>query len=312
MPMPVVRTRVFPGPQNLGLFAAEALGLFERHGVSAEIHITSGSDEQRTTLASGASQVIHSAVDNAVYMKDVAGLDVVIVSGGSNGMNHLVVRPGIGSYEDIRGKTVIVDAAFTAYAFQLYTMLALKGLNKGDYKVLPKGGATQRLQAMRESPDHVAAMLNPPWNFVALGEGYRSFGSAVGTIGAYQGDGTFALRAWAEANADALAGYLAAYIAGTRWARDPAHRPEATLLLAERLKIDRAIAAQSVEAAVGREGGLAVDARFDFEGFRNMLRIRESVAGTWDGRVPETERFLDLSYYQQALARLQDSAGGKP
>jgi ABC-type nitrate/sulfonate/bicarbonate transport system substrate-binding protein len=312
MAKPIIHTRVFPGPQNLGLFAAEARGLFERHGVEVDIRITVGSDEQRTTLANGTSQVIHSAVDNAVYMNDVAGLDVVIVSGGSNGMNHLVVRPEIGDYTDLRGKTVVVDAAFTAYAFQLYTILAMNGLKKGDYKVLPKGGAPQRLQAMRESRDHAAAMLNPPSNFLAVAEGYRTFGPAVKAIGPYQADGTFALREWAEANAEALTGYLAAYVEGTRWARRPANRTEAAQILERRLKIDPEIAARSVEAAVGPEGGLAVDARFDLEGFRNMLRIREKVAGTWQGRLPEPEKFLDFSYYDRALERLSDAADSKP
>jgi ABC-type nitrate/sulfonate/bicarbonate transport system substrate-binding protein len=299
-----IRTRVFPGPQNLALFVAEARGVFARHGVEADIRITVGSDEQRTALAEGTVEVIHSAVDNAVYMVEADGQDIVIVSGGSNGMNELVVRPEVRSYADLRGKTVVVDAAMTAYAFQLYTMLARHGLARGDYGVLPRGGATQRLQAMRESPDHAAAMLNPPWSFVAERDGFRSFGPATGALGRYQADGAFVRRAWAAEHGETLVRYLRAGIEGLRWASAPANRGEAAAILARRLGIEPAIAARSVEAAVGPGGGLAPDAAFDTDGFENMLAIRDAVAGTWGGKIPDPRKYLDLTYYQRALAGL--------
>lgn len=299
-----VRTKVFPGPQNLALFVAEAKGFFIRRGVEAQIGITVGSQEQRKGLAAGALDVVHAAVDNAVHAVEAAGEDVVIVSGGGNGMNHLIVRPEIRTYADLRGRTVVVDAPDTAYAFQLYAMLAMNGLAKGDYGVLPAGGATQRLQAMRDSATHAAAMLNPPWNFVAEREGYRSFGPAVDAIGRYQADGAFAQRAWARRNADTLVRYLQAMIDGLRWAFDARNRTQAVAILAERLRIDADIAAQSVEAAVGPAQGLAVDARFDRAGFENLLGIRERIAGTWGGRIPAPGKYLDLSYYERALATL--------
>jgi ABC-type nitrate/sulfonate/bicarbonate transport system substrate-binding protein len=300
----LVRTRVFPGSQNLALFVAEAKGFFARRGVDAEIGITAGSGEQRRALAAGAVDVVHAAVDNAVHVVEAGGADVVIVCGGSNGMNDLTVRPEIHSYADLRGRTVVVDAPDTAYAFQLYAMLAMNGLAKGDYRVLPAGGATQRLQAMGERGDHAAAMLNPPWNFVAERKGYRSLGRAVEAVGRYQADGAFARRSWVQRNADTLVRYLQGMIDGLRWAFDPANRTQTVAILAKRLRIDADIAARSVEAAVGHAKGLAVDARFDMAGFENMLRIRDRIAGTWSGRIPAPEKYLDLSFHERALATL--------
>jgi ABC-type nitrate/sulfonate/bicarbonate transport system substrate-binding protein len=62
-------------------------------------------------------------------MADVAKVDIVGVIGGDNSFNHLIVQPEIGSAKDLRGKTVAVDALNTAYAFQLYDILAKNGLN---------------------------------------------------------------------------------------------------------------------------------------------------------------------------------------
>ena len=54
-----MRTKVFPGPQNLALFVAEAKGYFDKHEIDADVQITVGSDEQRTALADGTVEVIH-------------------------------------------------------------------------------------------------------------------------------------------------------------------------------------------------------------------------------------------------------------
>ena len=51
-------------------------------------------------------------------------------------------------------------------------------------------------------------------------------------------------------------------------------------------------------------GGLAKDARFDLEGFENMLRIRDNIAGTWGGDIPPPEKYLELSYHDRAVAEL--------
>jgi ABC-type nitrate/sulfonate/bicarbonate transport system substrate-binding protein len=308
MTLTKIATKVFPGPQNIGLFVAEALGLFARRGIDADVQITVGSDEQRKSLCNGETQLIHSAVDNAVHMKAVDGLDVVIVAGGGTGMNDLIVRPEIGSYADIRGKTVVVDAAMTAYAFLLYAILAKHGLERGAYYVLPQGGAPQRLQAMREHPDHVAAMLNPPCSLLAQAEGYRSFGSAVRALGPYQGDGIFTLRGWAEAHGDVLVQYLAAFIEGTRWALSPENCAATTDILERRLKLTPEIAALSLKTALSPDSGLAPDAQLDLAGFHNTLAIRESILGTWSGAVPPAEHFLDMRYYDRALLELSDAS----
>ena len=54
----------------------------------------------------------------------------------------------------LRGKTVIVDAPNTAYAFQLYEILKRNGLNRGDYNVKIVG-ATLRIALRTQRADSV-------------------------------------------------------------------------------------------------------------------------------------------------------------
>jgi len=297
-----LRVNTFPSPQNLPLYVAQSKGLFAKRGLVVQIQVTRTSKGQRDGLISGKFEIAQSGVDNALALVEGAKKDVIIVSGGSSGLNELIVRPEIKTYGDIRGKTVVVDASNTAFALILYKMLALNGLKKGDYSVDPIGACSFRRKAMQEDPTRVAAMMNPPCSYFARRDGFRSFGLGTDVIGPYLADGHWVLRSWAKSHADTLVKYLQAIIEGYRWGADPAHRGEVVAIMAKFLKVDPDIAAQAVEAELGTKGGLAKDAAFDMVGFRNTLKLRAELEGGDSNANPE--KYIDLSYYQRALSSL--------
>jgi len=233
-------------------------------------------------------------------MVEMAKVDAAIVIGGDSGFQRLFVGPDIASYDDIRGKTVLVDATNTAYAFFLYAMLKQNGLNKDDYVVKPVGATALRLAGLKDKAG-VAAMLNPPFSMLGERAGLKDFGTATKALGPIQATGGFVLRSWASANSDTLVRYLQAYIDGVRWARDPANRAEAIALYVERLKLAEDIAAMCYEAVANPDSGIAKDGAFDIEGFRNVLSLRTQFQG---GEALSPEKYIDLSYYRQALTGL--------
>ena len=297
-----LRVNTFPSPQNLPLYVAQDQELFAKRGLQVEIQVTRTSKEQREGLVNGKFEIAQAGVDNALALVEVAKKDVVIVSGGSSGLNELIVRPEIKSYDDIRGKTVVVDAPNTAFALILYKMLALKGLKKGDYSVYPIGACSFRSKAMHEDPNKVAAMMNPPCSTFAKKGGFHTFGMWTDVIGPYLADGHWVLRSWAKANADTLVKYLQSIVEGYRWAVVPAHKADVVASMAKHLKIDPDIAAQAVEAEIGPNGGLAKDAAFDMVGFKTTLKLRAELEGGDPNASPE--KYIDLSYYERALKGL--------
>ena len=107
----------------LQFVVAEKQGYFAEHGVSAETENLPSSDILRSNLANGNGDLAYLAVDNAVAMVELAHQDVVILMGGEGSQNELVVQPEIKSLEELRGKTLIVDAPNTAYAIQMKKIL---------------------------------------------------------------------------------------------------------------------------------------------------------------------------------------------
>ena len=289
---------VFPGVQNLPIFAAQAKGFHAKRGLNVEIKFTPNSDELRNGLAEGRYQIAHSAIDNAFALKDKANADIAVVLGGDNSFNHLLVQPEITSLSDIKGKTVVVDAVNTAYAFQLYEMLRQKGLNKGDYNVKSVGGTNSRLEAMTKDKAMVAAMMNPPFSIRGVESGLKDMGTAVAALGPYQGTSAFVLRPWAKSNVDPLVKYIEAYIEGRRWSFAPKNRDEAIALLAERLKLTTDIATAAYD---NTKDDFSPDGAIDIAGVKNVLKLRAQ----YEGGVPaEPEKYLDLSFYQKAKAGL--------
>jgi ABC-type nitrate/sulfonate/bicarbonate transport system substrate-binding protein len=258
----------------------------------------------RDGLAKGDVQIAHAGVDNAVAMAELVKADVAIVTGGDNGFNRIIVQSEIKSYADLRGKTVVVDAPNTAFALLLYKVLKDNGLNKGDYVVKPVGGTPARLDAMLKDKSNAASVLNPPFAFSAVHAGLTDLGAAAKAIGAYQSDGAFVMRPWANANSDTLIRYIRAYVEGRRWALDPANKAEAIQLLVDRLKLTPEVAAQSYAVAADPMEGIAKDAKLDMEGFKNVLKLRAEIEGQWGGNPPSPEKYVDLSFYDKALAGL--------
>jgi ABC-type nitrate/sulfonate/bicarbonate transport system substrate-binding protein len=294
----LLRINSFPNAKALPLQVGIGKGFFAERGLKAELELTESSKAQREGLSAGKFQIAQSAIDNAVAMIEGAHQDVVILSGGDSGMNEFFVQPGIASFAGLRGHVILVDAPDTAYALQVKKLLAQHGVEPGGYTVKPAGAGVFRLKGMMGDKNNAAAILNLPFTVEAAQAGMKSLGRTIDLLGPYQAAGGFALRSWAEQNRDTVERYLAAYVESLRWIRDPANRAEAVGLLVSEQKLARDIAERTYDQLVDPAFGFTPDARFDMEGFHNMMALRAEVEGKTS---VAPEHYLDLSYYGRAM-----------
>jgi ABC-type nitrate/sulfonate/bicarbonate transport system substrate-binding protein len=300
-----VRVNGFPNAKALPLYVGLAHGTFARHGVELELQLTENSKSQREGLAAGRFDIAQSALDNAVAMIEVARKDVVILSGGDSGMNEFFVQPDIGSFADLKGRTVVVDAPDTAYALQAKKILLKAGLHEGaDYTVKPVGAGVYRYKALVEDKANAGGILNLPFTVEAEERGLKSLGRTVDLLGPYQAAGAFALRAWAREHAAAVEGYLAGYVEALRFVRDPAHKAECVALLRDKLRLSETSAARTYDLLVDPGFGFTPDVRFDAQGFRNMLALRAEIERKPGAAASAPESYVDLGYYERAMKRL--------
>ena len=300
-----LRVNAFPNAKALPLHAGIAEGMFARHGLAVELQLTDNSRNQREGLAAGRFDIAQAALDNAVAMIEDAGQDVVILAGGDSGMNEFIVQPEIASFADLKCKTVIVDAPDTAYALQAKKILLAHGLHAGaDYTVKPVGAVVYRFKSLIQDTSNAAGILNLPFNIAAEEHGLKSLGRLIDLLGPYQAAGAFAMRAWTRAHGDIVERYLAAYVESLRFVRDPANRAETLALLRDKLKLSEATAAQTYAQLVDPSFGFTPDAKFDRQGFRNMLALRGEVQRRPGAAAPDPAQYVDLGYYERAMKTL--------
>jgi ABC-type nitrate/sulfonate/bicarbonate transport system substrate-binding protein len=300
----LLHVNTFPTARSLPFYVGVERGFFARHGLNVQLEFTESSERQRAGLASGAVDIVHAAVDNAVAMIDVAKADIVIVSGGDSGTNEFYVQNTIKDFADIRGHAIAVDATNTAYALQARKILAGHGLKDGaDYTLNPVGNGTHRLQALITDSNNAGAILNVPYTLEAAAHGLKSLGRTTDMLGPYQAGGAFVRRAWAHDNALTLDNYLAGFIEALRWSIDPKNRAAAAAILVDKLKLSPDMADKSLALIVEPGFGFTPDAKFDIAGFKNVLALRAETEG---GAPAALEHYIDLSYYDRAMKLVQN------
>ena len=299
-----LHVNTFPTARSLPFYVAVDRGFFARHGLKVELEFTESSERQRNALANGTVDIVHSAVDNAVAMIDVAKADVVIVSGGDSGTNEFYVQEYVKDFSDIRGHAIVVDATNTAYALQAKKILRLHGLKDGAaYTLEAVGNGSLRFKALDEEKNDAGAILNLPYSLKAAAMGMKSLGRTTDMLGPYQAGGAFVRRSWAREHTATLEQYLAAFVEALRWSLDPKNRADAAAILVDKLKLPREMAEKSLTLMAEPGFGFARDAAFDLAGFKNVLALRAEVEG---GKPADPQRYIDLSYYDQAMKLVND------
>jgi NitT/TauT family transport system substrate-binding protein len=142
--------------------AAQA-GLFKKHGLDVSIKKIPQKD-RHLAIASGDIQCAATTVETwVVWNANGVATTQIFQLDKSFGADGMVVKPGINSIKDLKGKTVAADAPGTAPYFGLAWMLAKNGLSIKDVKVVnlsPQAAAN----AMIAGTDGIdAAMTYEPY-----------------------------------------------------------------------------------------------------------------------------------------------------
>jgi ABC-type nitrate/sulfonate/bicarbonate transport system substrate-binding protein len=299
---------VFPGGFNWPVWIAQDKGMFAKHGIEVKITPTPSSVFQLTNLIAGKFDIAMTAIDNLIAYREgqgeepVPGPDLIAFMGGDNGLLRLVTVPEVKGYADLRGKTVSVDARTTGYAFVLFEMLERGGglrLDQ-DYKVERAGGVLQRFQSLMEKK-HDGTLLLSPFDLQANAKGFNVLGRATDVLGAYQGLVGGARKSWADANRDAVIGYIRAYSEAVDWLYDPRNKAEAVGIFRKNLPN---VPQQGAEAAYGvlasPPDGFFKKARIDMEGVRTVLRLRSKYAAPRKS-LTDPAKYYDDSFYRAAM-----------
>lgn len=278
---------------DVPVLVARARGLFAAEGINTTITVTRSSTEQMRGIGAGTFDIGQTAFDNILYWSGrEGGAESIAVSQALEiALLPVIVRPEIKTWSDLKGKKVAVDAVDTAFALVLRRILLAHGLDikRGDYELVAVGATRPRLESMKRG-ETVAAILSPPVDAEGLQAGmvrlldekYPGFVWAIN-------------RAWAQGHRKELVGFLRAWLAGVRWAKDPPNREDAIKLIAAEGNLPQPAAARFL-ADVPADGAL------NLANLRSVLDIRHQF-GTPPPLGTSLDKYYDTSYYHEAVGR---------
>jgi ABC-type nitrate/sulfonate/bicarbonate transport system substrate-binding protein len=296
---------VFPGGFNWPIWVAQNKGYFAEGGIEVRLTPTPNSAFQPVNLIEGKFDIGVTAIDNVIaYMEgqgeaSVANQpDLFVFMGGDNGLLSLAVLPEIKTYQDLKGKTLSVDAMTTGYAFVLFDLLKRNGLKMGDYNVVKAGGVLERWEGLRERK-HDGTMLIAPFDILAKANGLNILQYALDVYGQYQGISGATRRSWAAENPKKLNAYIGGYRGGLKWLFDPENKEEAIAILRQNLpQLSEGLARQSYDVLVNPMG-FASDGALSIEGVRRVLALR-SEYGEPKKTLTDPMLYYDPRYYEAA------------
>lgn len=298
----------FPGAPNLPLFAAQARGFFTDAGLNVDFQTTPSSVFQFEQFGAGKVDIAFTAFDNVVAYREGQGAvklpslpDFRAVMGCTQIELSLVVAPGIKAVEDLRGRSLALDAVSTGFAFVLYEMLALSGLTPGDYEVIPVGATPERWRSVKEGA-HAGTITIEPFTSIARAAGFPTLLKSSDFFSAYQGGVIAAHHDWAGENEAALTGFLRAYLRGLDWALDPTKREAAAAMLAARMPEIQPKALDAVmRSLLSERSGLTPKGAILRDGARTVLDLR-SKYGAGKAVLTDVDCYLELGLRERALA----------
>ena len=283
---PPVTLRLGFFTRSLATLAAQTNGFYAEEGLAVAEFPVSGSRQAFQFLREGLYDIVLASADNPVNFRlnphNALGapLDVRVFMGGDYGMSlTLVAQPGITRVEDLRGKTLAVDAPDSGFAFALYEMMRLHGLERDvDYAVISAGGTPARFAALLAG-QFDATLLNSGFELRAASAGRVLLDSVASVARPYLGQVFSAMVPWLADHEDVVVRFIRAYVRAVRWALDPSNREVAITLLMTQPNTSRALAEQIYALQVTDGIGLIPEARIDRSGLYNVLALRAEFDG---------------------------------
>jgi ABC-type nitrate/sulfonate/bicarbonate transport system substrate-binding protein len=286
---------------SLPVSVAQREGLFARAGLDVEVlvPIPGGSDKMIAALHDDFVDLTHVATPFLIRAA-MAGSDAVAIAAEfDNPIYSLIAKPEIKTVADLKGKIVgLADEAGTI-AISMRKLLALHGLQHGDFGVKVIEGTPTRWACLHRG-DCDAVVLGQPQDLQAMQEGFRLLGVSNDAVPELLYTVTAVRRSWADAHKDAVTRYVRALAAAFGFIRDPANRDRVVKTIVDSTGASALIAGQTLDLFFAPERGvLPRRGEIELKGLDEVIALMGE-AGNLRAPLPSAGRFVDAQYLHAA------------
>lgn len=223
------------GATNGNFWVADEKGLFKKHGVDIEvIFIGGGGARVVSSLLAGD---LHFAVGGGEgsIRSQLRGAETVIASSTlAKGLQRILAKPEIKTYQDLRGKRIGITQYGSAAHLVLLLMLKKWNMTVDQVKIL-QVGSSPALLASLDNNGIDAAVLTLPTYFVAEEKGYRVVGDPIQMDIYYLQNTLETTRSYIRKNRGQAVGFMKGYIEGISYFKK--NKKESMDIMRKKLRI---------------------------------------------------------------------------
>jgi NitT/TauT family transport system substrate-binding protein len=228
------------------IYIAKQKGYFTEVGVTLDTVVASSTASAIQQLAAGSGQIASGGLTDPIRAIDQGAKVALLRIHAQVPPYTLWAKPGIKTFNDLRGKLIIVGGAKDITRIYFDRMVQPNNLKRGDYDLVYAGTTPARFAALQAGAVD-AAILLPPMSFRAESAGF----SLVGRLSDYVKDlpftGYVINMQWAKNNKATTLAFLKAYQRGLDWFYQPENRKEAIDILVAETKLAQTDAEKTYE-----------------------------------------------------------------
>lgn len=281
-------------------WAALENGWYQELGLDVTFTVLGGIDPVTAAIKSGQIDIGIGSPEHVIHDVEAGG-DLKMIGGNVNRLTHsLITQPEIKSLKDLRGKTLGVSALSGGTSSLFIDILERVGLHyPQDYTIVEAGVVPPRHDKLMQR-EIDAGMQTDPHNYMAEDAGLNNLGPVSQWIPYFQFNSVNIRTSWAEANREALIGFLQASIKASKWLFE---NREASIAIADKyMQIDRKYLERAWQDHVTDEA-LPSDLRLERQSIKTALDMmrRDRNAKLADDAAPE--KYVDTRYLAEAQRR---------
>ena len=199
---------------NGSVWVAEDKGLFKKYGADVEVIVIGG----------GGARVVSSLVAGDIHFSvgggegsirsQLKGVETVIVASTlTKGLQRILARPEIKTYQDLKGKRIAITQFGSAGHLALLLMLKKWNMRTDQVQIITLGSSPAMLVGLDKGGAD-AAVLTMPTFFLAEEKGYRVVGDPANMDIFYLQNTLESTRSFLRNNRDRALKFMKGYIEG--------------------------------------------------------------------------------------------------
>ena len=281
------------------LWVASGMGFLKREGLDSEVTAMRGTAPTMQALVSDSIYVALAANDGVIGLVE-KGMDLAMIASGAKSTHMIMGGKGFKTYEDLRGATIGSSTLTSGTAFLLRRVLKAHGLEyPKDYSLVNVGGSGPAFTAL-STGGIAAAILAVPINFRAQEMGFNLIGRVADVFPNYLLSSFSVRREWAAAHREEVVRFLKAVLQARKWLEQ--NRKAGAEFLAKDLEIKPKLAQKGLDYYLTNRAWQP-DLSIDMDGLKTVIEVYAEQAEI-KGPVPSPEKYVDLSYLNEALQEL--------